>query len=50
VADFWLRVLALFPGQETTYTCVPVGSGRRIGIDRDVDGVLDADERAAHPE
>ena len=45
VQDFVLRFLALFPGQETTYTCVPRGSGRRIGIDRDADGVLDGDER-----
>jgi hypothetical protein len=37
-----LRALALaFP---VTYTCVPVGSGRRIAIDRDGDGVLDGDE------
>jgi hypothetical protein len=49
VADFWLRVIALFPGQETTYTCVPVGSGRRIGIDRDLDGVLDGDEPPVSP-
>ena len=27
-----------------TYTCVPPGSGRRIGIDRDNDGVFDRDE------
>jgi hypothetical protein len=26
---------------------VPPGSGRRIGIDRDLDGALDGDERAA---
>ena len=24
-----------------TYTCVPPGSGRRMGVDRDDDGVLD---------
>ncbi len=29
-------------GQELTYSCVPPGSGTRIGIDRDEDGVLDA--------
>ena len=51
VAEFWLRVIAAFPRQETTYTCVPVGSGRRIGIDRDLDGVLDGDEsRGLQPE
>jgi hypothetical protein len=27
-----------------TYTCTPPGSGQRIGIDRDLDGVLDGDE------
>ena len=30
---------------EITFTCVPPGSGVRIGIDRDEDGILDADER-----
>jgi DNA-binding beta-propeller fold protein YncE len=30
--------------QERTFTCVPPGSGARIGIDRDEDGVLDRDE------
>jgi len=33
-------------GSELTYTCVPPGAGRRIGIDRDLDGVLDGDERS----
>src|SRR5262249_29757175 len=32
------------PGQELTYTCVPPGSGTRMGIDRDEDGVLDGDD------
>jgi hypothetical protein len=31
IADFWLRVFAVFPRQETTYTCVPVGSGGASG-------------------
>ncbi|WPB82050.1 hypothetical protein KYC5002_23420 [Archangium violaceum] len=30
-----------------TFTCTPPGSGQRIGIDRDLDGFLDGDERAA---
>ncbi|HSK05024.1 MAG TPA: hypothetical protein VK932_27435, partial [Kofleriaceae bacterium] len=34
-------------GAALTYTCVPPGSGERIGIDRDLDGALDGDERAA---
>jgi hypothetical protein len=37
-----LRQLASFVG--ATYTCAPPGSGRRIGIDRDLDGILDGDE------
>src|SRR5205807_49523 len=31
-------------GSEQTYTVVPRGTGRRIGIDRDADGYLDRDE------
>jgi DNA-binding beta-propeller fold protein YncE len=38
-----LRQLAPSVGG-VTYTCVPPGSGRRIGIDRDLDGILDGDE------
>ena len=38
-----LRALAA-PGSEQTYTLVPAGCGRRIGIDRDADGYLDRDE------
>jgi DNA-binding beta-propeller fold protein YncE len=30
--------------RELTYTAVPIGSGRRIGIDADLDGYLDGDE------
>ncbi|WP_420715236.1 hypothetical protein [Corallococcus sp. BB11-1] len=30
-----------------TYTCTPPGSGMRAGIDRDLDGFFDGDERAA---
>ncbi|MRG90889.1 hypothetical protein [Polyangium spumosum] len=30
-----------------TYTCAPPGSGVRMGIDRDLDGYLDGDERIA---
>jgi hypothetical protein len=29
-----------------TYTCAPPGNGTRLGIDRDLDGVLDGDELA----
>jgi hypothetical protein len=31
-------------GEPRTYLCVPPGSGKRIGIDRDEDGFLDRDE------
>jgi hypothetical protein len=30
--------------QYLTFTCAPWGSGIRMGIDRDLDGVLDGDE------
>jgi len=40
VSDATLRALAQTAGQELTYTAVPPGSGVRIGIDRDLDGVL----------
>lgn len=38
--DAALRALAV-SGAPLTYTCVPPGSGRRAGIDRDEDNVLD---------
>ena len=44
LADADLRLLAAAPGQELTWTCVPPGSGERLGVDRDQDGVLDRDE------
>ena len=30
-----------------TYACTPPGSGVRVGLDRDQDGVLDGDEKDA---
>ncbi len=39
-----LRKQAKVQGQERTFTCVPVGSGERIGVDRDGDGAFDRDE------
>ncbi len=42
VAESTIRSLSSTPGQELTYTCVPFGSGVRMGIDRDEDGDLDA--------
>jgi hypothetical protein len=44
VPDRLLRATALLPMGEITYTYVPPGSGTRIGIDRDEDGVLDGDD------
>ena len=35
---------AAITGQELTLTCAPPGSGRRMAIDRDGDGVLDGDD------
>jgi YVTN family beta-propeller protein len=42
-----LRARATTAGQEVTFTCVPPGSGVRIGIDQDEDGAADGDERDA---
>jgi DNA-binding beta-propeller fold protein YncE len=39
-----LAVYALNQGEPLTYTCVPPGSGQRIGVDRDGDGARDGDE------
>jgi len=44
IGDLALRALAATPGQELTYTCVPPGSGTRMGIDRDQDVILDGDD------
>ena len=46
LTDAQLRSQAATAQQERTYTCVPVGSGSRIGIDRDLDGCLDFDDGA----
>lgn len=43
-SDAELRALSAVPGQELTFTCAPPGSGARMGIDRDLDGILDRDE------
>ena len=39
-----LEALITGPDQYLTFMCTPWGSGTRIGIDRDSDGILDADE------
>jgi len=46
LADVALRALAATAGQELTYTCTPPGSGVRIGLDRDGDGIYNRDEVA----
>jgi DNA-binding beta-propeller fold protein YncE len=43
-----LQFLATHGGRPVTYTCVPLGSGERIGVDRDGDGFWDGDERDEH--
>ena len=44
LSDAAVRAFTATPGQELTYTCVPVGSGIRIGVDRDEDGAFDRTE------
>lgn len=44
IPDPVLRATAHLRGGEITYTCVPPGSGRRIGLDRDDDGILDGND------
>ena len=44
LSDASLRQRAAQKDGELTYTCTPPGSGVRVGIDRDGDGVLDGDE------
>lgn len=46
IGRFAIRRMAFFRGQEVTFTCVPPGSGVRMALDRDLDGVLDGDESA----
>jgi hypothetical protein len=48
ITEAALQLLATLDGHPVTYTCVPLGSGVRIGVDRDGDGFWDGDERAAH--
>jgi DNA-binding beta-propeller fold protein YncE len=45
LGDRRLRALAQTRDAALTFTAVPPGSGYRIGLDRDLDGVLDGDDR-----
>jgi hypothetical protein len=47
ITDEALRLVVTSLGRAVTYTCVPPGSGQRIGVDRDGDGFWDGDERDA---
>lgn len=47
LSDGELRALVTKPRDSLTFTCVPVGSGPRIALDRDSDGFADGDEIAA---
>ena len=47
ISEGELRARATEAGAALTFTCAPPGSGERIGLDRDLDGALDGDERAA---
>jgi DNA-binding beta-propeller fold protein YncE len=44
LTDAALRAKAAVAGQEITYTCAPPGSGARLALDRDEDGLLDGFE------
>jgi len=48
ITDAALQLAATRGGRPVTYTCVPPGSGERVGVDRDGDGSWDGDERDAH--
>ncbi len=43
-SDGELRALALKPGNRLTYLCAPPGSGFRIALDRDEDGLRNLDD------
>jgi YVTN family beta-propeller protein len=44
ISDANLRLLVNQPGEQLTYTAVPMNNGLRAGIDRDEDGYFDRDE------
>jgi DNA-binding beta-propeller fold protein YncE len=48
ISESGLRGLATLLGRKVTFTCVPRGTGVRVGVDRDDDGFWDGDESDAH--
>ena len=44
MTDAQVRNFVQQSGKPVTYTCVPPGSGFRLGVDRDGDGYRDGDE------
>ncbi len=50
VSEFEVLAIGNTPTQELTFTCVPPGSGKRMGVDRDSDGCLDfLDDAPSNP-
>ncbi|MFT3927783.1 MAG: hypothetical protein QM778_34970 [Myxococcales bacterium] len=44
ITDLQLRAMVPLATDALTYTCVPPGTGYRVGIDRDADGIADGNE------
>ena len=44
MSDKDLRASTSDEGNTVTFTCVPAGSGQRIALDRNENGILDGDE------
>ena len=44
VTDAQLRALAVLENNSLTYSCSPTGSGMRLALDRDEDGILNGDD------
>jgi hypothetical protein len=47
ISDTALRDLATQDGNSATFTCAPPGSGRRIALDRDEDGIFNGADPVA---
>lgn len=46
-SDAVLLASVVLTQSSLTHTCTPEGNGRRMGVDRDLDGLLDCDELLA---